>query len=726
MLGVIAMKISKVEIKNFRNFDHVVVRTAQNMVLVGANDVGKSNFIYALRLVLDKRLSISDRKLTSDDFWYGIKPWGGEIIQITIEFTDYEKDLNQRCLLDPHTDGREGFSSLTYIFEPKQAVLNPLDAKENDYHAYLYGGGNKQNKVEWSYLNNLNISYIDALRNAETELVAKRQPLKNLLSLYDVTSKSLEDAESHIQALNDVIANVPEIQNLEADIDQVLLTMKEHIHELDPVLRLLTNDAEAILRSLRILLHTNRLVAINATSLGLANLLYMALYLLDVEKREEIQQPKGTDEYELIIPAIEEPEAHLHPHVQRLLFQRFVARKQTPLILSTHSPHVASVAPLDSIVMFRKNKVSKATKITYTATLRSKLSQIEFEDLQRYLDVTRAELLFARAIMFVEGDAEEFLIPSLAKMAGFDLDRYGITVCNVRGVNFAPYVKLVGKDGLQIPFAVLTDGDKYVDLKGKAIAWAESNETIDSITLDQLKNFKSKSQVELYDEIVKLGIPHVYYYGLKRGIDLLELTDVIQTNREEIRAAYDRQDWADVIEGLAKYGIFVNTWSFEPSLIESGFAYDILEALKQCEIGPMIQKTLERDVSSNSLSEKRIEYWLDKIDDIGKGRVGQRLSANLFGDRIGPKYIIDAIQYLVNALEYESKDVPATKKPIKVEVVYWVKQSDGKNTERHQNHLDVTLPQENIPDDKIPHALSEKIKGLVEEELRKLVHQQEQ
>lgn len=233
-----------------------------------------------------------------------------------------------------------------------------------------------------------------------------------------------------------------------------------------------------------------------------------------MSKREEIQQPKGTDEYELIIPAIEEPEAHLHPHVQRLLFQRFVARKQTPLILSTHSPHIASVAPLDSIVMFRKNKSSKATEITYTATLRSELSQIEFEDLQRYLDVTRADCS-ARAILFVEGDAEEFLIPTLAKMAGFDLDKYGITVCDV-GVNFAPFVKLAGKNRLKIPFAVLTDGDKFVDLKAKAIAWAGNNEKIDSPELEQLKKLECKSQVELYYEIINLRIPHVYYHGLKR------------------------------------------------------------------------------------------------------------------------------------------------------------------------------------------------------------------
>jgi putative ATP-dependent endonuclease of OLD family len=66
----------------------------------------------------------------------------------------------------------------------------------------------------------------------------------------------------------------------------------------------------------------------------------------------------------------------------------------------------------------------------------------EIEGLQRFLDSTRAEILFSRGVIFVEGDAEAALLPVLAQSCGHDLDELGVTVCNVGGVNFSPYVKL--------------------------------------------------------------------------------------------------------------------------------------------------------------------------------------------------------------------------------------------------------------------------------------------
>ena len=85
------------------------------------------------------------------------------------------------------------------------------------------------------------------------------------------------------------------------------------------------------------------------------------------------------------------------------------------------------------------------------------LSDAEEDDLARYLDVTRAEMLFARGIILVEGDAEKYLLPVFAETIGHPLDQLGITVCSVGGVNFRPYAKIL--TALEIPFAILTDWD---------------------------------------------------------------------------------------------------------------------------------------------------------------------------------------------------------------------------------------------------------------------------
>jgi putative ATP-dependent endonuclease of the OLD family len=124
------------------------------------------------------------------------------------------------------------------------------------------------------------------------------------------------------------------------------------------------------------------------------------------------------------------------------------------VLLTTHSPHIASVAPLRSILLL-KEMTGADTVGTSTAAIN--LTDAQADDLTRYLDVTRAEILFARGIILVEGDAEKFLLPTFAETLGHSLDKLGITVCSVAGTTFVPYVKFL--TALDIPFSVITDWD---------------------------------------------------------------------------------------------------------------------------------------------------------------------------------------------------------------------------------------------------------------------------
>jgi putative ATP-dependent endonuclease of OLD family len=127
------------------------------------------------------------------------------------------------------------------------------------------------------------------------------------------------------------------------------------------------------------------------------------------------------------------------------------------ILLTTHSPHIVSVAPLKSIVVLRRTQDLQSTEGASTADL--EFDDKTVADLERYLDVTRGEMLFAKGVLLVEGEAEKFFLPALAKARGVDFDELGITVCSVAGTNFGPYVELLGNKGLRIPFAVITDGD---------------------------------------------------------------------------------------------------------------------------------------------------------------------------------------------------------------------------------------------------------------------------
>ena len=65
------MHLSRIRIENFRNFSDFDLTLGGNVVVVGENRVGKSNLLYALRLIFDPTLPDSARQLSLSDFWDG-------------------------------------------------------------------------------------------------------------------------------------------------------------------------------------------------------------------------------------------------------------------------------------------------------------------------------------------------------------------------------------------------------------------------------------------------------------------------------------------------------------------------------------------------------------------------------------------------------------------------------------------------------------------------------
>lgn len=191
--------------------------------------------------------------------------------------------------------------------------------------------------------------------------------------------------------------------------------------------------------------------------LGSNNLLYMACELLLLGD--------GDDGTSLLL--IEEPEAHLHPQRQLLLMQflkdhaeKYKADLQ--IILTTHSPNLASVLPLNSLMLMQKGKAFSL------ANGQTKLAEGDYRFLERFLDVTKANLFFARGVLIVEGDAENILLPTLARLLGRDLTKHGVSIVNVGGVGLGRFARIFMRedenDGeIGIPVASITDLDVMPD-----------------------------------------------------------------------------------------------------------------------------------------------------------------------------------------------------------------------------------------------------------------------
>src|SRR5580658_3283116 len=115
------MWISRITIKNCRNFKLLDVKLGEKAVVLGENKVGKTNLLFALRLILDPSLPDSLRRLRLDDFWDGLpRPLTAEdMIEISVDFRGFENSENLLAVLADHLVKPDPMvARITYRFQP--------------------------------------------------------------------------------------------------------------------------------------------------------------------------------------------------------------------------------------------------------------------------------------------------------------------------------------------------------------------------------------------------------------------------------------------------------------------------------------------------------------------------------------------------------------------------------------------------------------------------------
>jgi len=648
------MHISSLSIRNFRNFKASNLKLINGInTIIGENGSGKSNLFYALRILLDDSLPRYVR-FNENDFNRALGNWAGHWIILSVTFDNLDASDEAQALAVQtagHMDTPNKQGSYSIFFRPKyqfrkeyfdysqrpdktidgfKLLLEKLTLQDYETAYLSRGNGDfsddrtyKQyvgdfDKIEFpdpddkeelifgtwlpkeiSIHNEVSLTFIKALRDVETDLKSySNNPLVNLLRGKEKTIELAKQNEiiKSIDTLNDQIASLDEVREVTKGIDK---SIKEAVGTTyAPNIEIkseLPNEMEKLLQSLKLWVgdpddegHKGRIWEL---SLGGANLIYLSLKLLEYEKVK-------TDKIANFL-LIEEPEAHIHTHIQKTLFENLKA-SNTQIIISTHSTHISSVSKIKSVNILAR---SKGESLVFSPS--NNLSDIRIVHLERYLDAIRSNLLFAKGVILVEGDAEQILIPQMFKSVfGLSLDEIGVSLINIGSTGFKNVARIFHSNRVRRNCAILTDKDKSI--------------------------------VELPDDPT---VDTKYQKHCRAS----------QQKGEERKIALDK---------FCSRNVYV-----EPFYADHTFEVDFLMEGNSLEVGQVLPHIYSRqahiDMALKKLGDDKVEIAGVEIlriaDKYGKGWLALLLAEQCFYNTFIPNYILSAIAFSSAHIDLPSK-----------------------------------------------------------------------
>ena len=473
------MIIRKITIDNFRSFEHTEISCSENNVLVGENNTGKTNLLEAINLVLNPDISYQKELISELDFFQQkYQQEDGTIIEIKIELVIGNLSEDEQHYFRERAGGWECWRlkerKLLDISDDVSCFDDPDNEKvfrvafsaryneESDefewetYYPKLNEEDSSNSSLTKTDKKKIGFFFIRTYRNIDQVLSFNaNSALKKILKQRNINLSSQE--KQMLEGVKDIgnqLATNNEFKNL---IDEIVTEVENFIIlEKDAKekikFELLTLTRSSILTNLKPFIHvdeSDQAYPVFRQGGGTRNTLIFLLLMKLAEQQDNC------------ILAFEEPEASLHPHLQRALIQH-AKEKSNQCFISTHSPYVTQPFELGYIYIVKKR--DKKTQV-----FKPKWDEGEKKYIERFYKQEVMEALFGRAILLVEGPTDEGFfqeISSTIKKAKFptgemikDFDLLGVTVINCdskpRMKDFANPLRK-----LQLPIIAIVDDEE--------------------------------------------------------------------------------------------------------------------------------------------------------------------------------------------------------------------------------------------------------------------------